>query len=140
MELFLNILWSVIAVAGLCVWRLSWAGQPRQGEHASWRQWTAFVCALVLLFFMVSLTDDLHSELVVFEECSAGRRHAACQACPQHVTQKPDTAKIFHPILALPSFAYALAQTGLVIPERQSAQNFFQARRSFGRAPPPASL
>jgi hypothetical protein len=140
MELFLNILWSVIAVAGLCVWRLSWAGQPRQGEHASWRQWTAFVCALVLLFFMVSLTDDLHSELVVFEECSAGRRHAACQACPQHIPQKTDAAKIFDTILAMPSFVSALAQTGLVIPERQSAQNFFQARRSFGRAPPPASL
>jgi hypothetical protein len=140
MELFLNILWSVIAVAGLCVWRVSWAGQTRQREHASWRQWTAFVCALVLLFFMVSLTDDLHSELVVFEECSAGRRHAACQACPQHAPQKTDAARTSYPVFPMPSFVHVLTQSGLVVPERQSAENFFQAHRSFGRAPPLASL
>jgi hypothetical protein len=132
-------LWLVIALVALCVWRLSWSGQPARCEQAAWRQWTAFVCALVLLFFMVSLTDDLHSELVVFEECSAGRRHAACQACPQHVAQT-DTIRILYSIIAMPSFVFGLAQTGLVIPERQSAQNSFQARRGFGRAPPLASL
>ncbi len=84
MESFLNFLWVVLAVCGLYLWRVRWARQPHQSDHAPWRQWTAFVCALILLFFMVSLTDDLHSELVVYEESSASRRHTTCVDCPHH--------------------------------------------------------
>jgi hypothetical protein len=139
MELFLNILWVVIAVACLCVWRTCWAGQPREREHASWRQWTAFVCALVLLFFMVSLTDDLHSELVVFEECSAGRRHAACHACPLHAAQT-HTAKSVYATIMTPDFELGSAQTGSITAHLPPAQKFFRADRSFGRDPPLISL
>lgn len=84
MESFLNFLWVVLALAALYLWRVRWAGQPRESSHAQWRQWTAFVCALILLFFTVSLTDDLHSELTVFEENAASRRHTTCAACPHH--------------------------------------------------------
>ena len=139
MELFLNTLWVVIAVASLCVWRTRWAGQRREREHASWRQWTAFVCALVLLFFMVSLTDDLHSELVVFEECSASRRHAACQACPPHAPQKHAARSVYARIMT-PEFRHGPTQTDLLTTDLPPAQKFFRADRSFGRDPPLISL
>ena len=54
--------------------------EDRIRRHAAWREWTAFVCSMVLLFFVVSLTDDLHAELMLIEECSSSRRHAACVA------------------------------------------------------------
>jgi hypothetical protein len=139
MELFLNILWVFIALACLCVWRSSWAMQPREREHASWRQWTAFVCALILLFFMVSLTDDLHSELVVFEECSASRRHATCLACPHHAPQSHAAGSVYA-TLTTPSFTCDLARIGAVTPAPDDSRLVFHVGRTSGRAPPVISL
>jgi hypothetical protein len=135
MELLLNVLWVTIALASLCVWRMRWAGQPRERKHESWRQWTAFVCALILLFFIVSLTDDLHAELVVLEECSAGRRHTACLACPHHAPENHADGNVCEPPAA-PSFAQVLAPIGFVTSERETQRTLFRSGQSVGRAPP----
>jgi hypothetical protein len=76
MESFLNILWVAIAAVAFGFWRTRWLHDRSERRRDSLREWTAFACALVLLFFAVSLTDDLHSELVIFDECSASRRHS----------------------------------------------------------------
>ena len=89
MELVLNILWLLIALGGVSVWRMRWAQQARSRRHEPWHEWTAFVCALVLLFFVVSLTDDLHAELIVLEECCASRRHVNCLHSA-HDSRQPD--------------------------------------------------
>src|SRR5271170_6328230 len=73
-ETFLNGLWLSIAVAALVTWRFAWARQPRLQPRDPLLEWTAFSCALVLLFFTVSLTDDLHYDLVLFDECAASQR------------------------------------------------------------------
>ena len=86
MELFLNIFWVLITAAGVILWRARWTQQSRIRRHAAWREWTAFVCSAVLLFFVVSLTDDLHAELMLIEECAGSRRHTACLACTQHAS------------------------------------------------------
>jgi hypothetical protein len=135
MELFLNILWVVIAMGGLCLWRARWAHQRRTREHASWRQWTAFACALVLLFFMVSLTDDLHSELVVFEECSASRRHMTCGDCPRHSPQNHATATVYAVLTApVPVISFALA--GSIVASGESSRPIDRSGVNPGRAPP----
>ena len=139
MELFLNVLWVAIAAAGLCVWRIRWADQPREREHAPWRQWSAFVCALVLLFFMVSLTDDLHSELIVFEECSAGRRNAACLVCPHHAPQAHAVGNLYATLDALVD-TYALPAIDFIATDREVPGAFFQPGLTPGRAPPQAFL
>jgi hypothetical protein len=41
------------------------------------REWAAVICALVLLFFAVSLSDDLHASLALLEESAGSRRHSA---------------------------------------------------------------
>jgi hypothetical protein len=75
MELFLNLLWVAIAVVAFGFWRTRWLRERPENSRDPLREWTAFACALVLLFFAVSLTDDLHSELVIFDECAGSPRH-----------------------------------------------------------------
>lgn len=135
MELFLNILWLVIAVAGLFVWRVCWARERRIPEHSPWRQWTAFACALILLFFMVSLTDDLHSELVYFEECTAGRRHATCFACPHHAPEK-QVSGTHYAVRIIANLSQRLSAIGSVIPANQPSLASTHVGVATGRAPP----
>ncbi len=66
-----------MALAGLGVWRACWMPQHRVRRRDPVREWAAVVCALVLLFFAVSLSDDLHASLALLEESAAAyRRHS----------------------------------------------------------------
>jgi hypothetical protein len=137
MELFLNILWALIVLACASIWRMRWARQARNRQHDAWRQWTAFACAMVLLFFVVSLTDDLHAELLFFEECSTSRRHASCLACPHHSSHdlRTSAARGFAVLPDGPTtkplaFNFAMFQTS------QTSQPFLTAKSSSGRDPP----
>jgi hypothetical protein len=90
MESFLNLLWVAIAAGAFCFWRTRWLHERRERRRQPLQEWAAFTCALVLLFFVVSLTDDLHFELMIFDECSVSRRHsigvARSHDMPQHRT------------------------------------------------------
>jgi hypothetical protein len=74
MELLLNLLWLLIAVALVCVWRTQWSHQRRGTDRRHLQEWSAVSLALVLLFFAVSMSDDMHSEIVALEESSANKR------------------------------------------------------------------
>ena len=76
MELFLNILWLLVAIGIVGAWRMRWVRHGRKAQHNPLVEWTAIGCALVLLFFPMSLTDDLHFDIVLFSESSATRRHS----------------------------------------------------------------
>lgn len=78
MELFLNLLWVLIAAGAITVWRNCWLPEARASRREPFREWTAMGCALVLLFFAVSLTDDLHSNVSLLEDSSSSRRHSMC--------------------------------------------------------------
>ncbi|MGH9712518.1 MAG: hypothetical protein ACRD5M_04370 [Candidatus Acidiferrales bacterium] len=84
MESFLNILWLLIAVATITLWRMRWIGQRHVVSRRPLLEWTALACALVLLFFAVSLTDDLHSDVMLADDCFTGRRHTICAHSSQH--------------------------------------------------------
>ena len=141
MELFLNILWVLITLAGVAVWRTRWMRQTRLRRHAAWREWTAFVCAMVLLFFVVSLTDDLHAELMLLEECSNTRRHATCLVCPHHPSAS-DGGGAAH--------AWAIVQSGphveslaialLAVPTVEERELQSNVNRPADRAPPAPAL
>ena len=81
MELFLNILWVLIALTALAVWRYQWKRQERGFVRKPWQQWTAFACVLIFLFFAVSLSDDLHAAAVLADDCTAGRHHSLTWDC-----------------------------------------------------------
>jgi hypothetical protein len=137
MELFLNIVWALIALCGLYLWRTQWVRQEACAKHTALQQWTAFTCGLVLLFFAVSLTDDLHSEIVLFDECASGRRYSAVGSCAH---ASPDATKI-------PAVCGVAILPRVAAPERFLAVSTiftvshfplfrFRSEHSSGRAPP----
>jgi hypothetical protein len=137
MESFLNLLWVAIAAAAFCFWRTRWLHERRDHGREPLREWTAFGCALVLLFFAVSLTDDLHSDLVIFDECSVSRRYSPNMARPHDVT-KHRTPELSSGIV-MPSYL-ALAEAPHFVDRLAAAkETFFSSFDSWtplGRAPP----
>jgi hypothetical protein len=71
LELLLNIVWVLVVTASLLFWRRF----SSASEHCSRRPITALValvCILVLLFPVISATDDLHVAEVAMED--SGRK------------------------------------------------------------------
>jgi hypothetical protein len=70
MELALNLGWLLLAVACCHFWwpRQRWVGA---GTPRCFRGLVALGCALVVLFPIISVTDDLHAEQAVMEDSSA---------------------------------------------------------------------
>jgi hypothetical protein len=141
MELFLNIVWALIALCALYVWRMHWARQKACTRRTPVQQWTAFTCGLVLLFFAVSLTDDLHSEIVLFDECASGRRYSVVCTCAHAA---PDATKIpagcgvaILPGAPAPEQLVAISTVSSVTHDLPSC---FRLRDSSGRSPPPVVL
>src|SRR5574337_305651 len=76
MELLLNLFWLLLAVVSFAAWGMQW---PRRGGVRGHRRELLYgavglTCALVLLFFAISLTDDLHEVPAVAEESRSSRR------------------------------------------------------------------
>ena len=140
MELFLNILWVLIALAGVITWRTRWTRQARLRPHAAWREWTAFVCSIVLLFFVVSLTDDLHADLVLLEERCNNRRHATCLICPHHSSPPDGGAAHAWAILQASPRARSLAFDSLPLTARENREMLPNVQPEPGRAPPSSVL
>jgi hypothetical protein len=81
MELSLNILWVMIAIGGFGVWRMDWNRQPHGHSRRPLQEWTAFGCALVFVFFAVSLSDDLRAATIIADDCASGRHHSMVWSC-----------------------------------------------------------
>ena len=82
-EVVLNFVWLLIAAGLVGTWRLRWIHQRRRNSTRCVHEWSAIALALVLLFFAVSISDDMHAEIVALEECSASRR-AQVHICVAH--------------------------------------------------------
>ncbi|MGH9560690.1 MAG: hypothetical protein ACRD3S_04480, partial [Terracidiphilus sp.] len=97
----------------------------------------AFVAAAVFLFFAVSLTDDLHSNLVLFEEGASGRRHAVIlsggHASPQGTRHNSVSAVAVLPGLVLWRRSDSIGHVTFL---GYSPVVFLNCGLRFGRAPP----
>jgi hypothetical protein len=138
MESFLNCLWVLIAALILGLWRLRWTREHRDTSREPLREWTAIGCALVLLFFAVSLTDDLHSEAMLSDDCYAGRHHSSCV----HSSLNPGKSVRALSEAVLPGIPpiQSLVQTGRVVSLDPLFAPFVHCNKQSGRAPPPFSF
>ena len=123
MELFLNILWVLIALGALALWRLDWKRQKRHGHAKPLQEWTALICVLVFVFFAVSLSDDLHAAEILADDCVRGRHHSLICECGHHARQSTAPIHFSHAFVLPRSVFSAPAQhfAPIVTPAIQSA-------------------
>jgi hypothetical protein len=73
MELLLNLVWVLLALPAYWVWRRG-AGARLARRASSLQCLLALGCGLVLLFPVISATDDLHAVRAEMEESSSSKR------------------------------------------------------------------
>jgi hypothetical protein len=138
MELTLNLVWVCVAVAGiLALTAMLTRGSAASGRRIScWRKIVAMGCALVILFFVISMTDDLHGQEILIEEkrvsrVAAGTKTAAPSSADRLISI--DFLLHFPPrafSLSLPEMRTLIVPSGLVLEPSSSRENLS------GRAPP----
>ncbi len=76
MEGLLNVLWLVIALGVVGLWRTRWsaARASRRRRPSFLHEAMALACALLLLFPVISLTDDLHPAFALAEDSVSSKR------------------------------------------------------------------
>jgi hypothetical protein len=80
MELILNVFWVLLALPAYWLWRRQTGTLRRGNSLSSWQCILVLGCILMLLFPVVSATDDLHVMRPEIEESSTSKRtlkHAA---------------------------------------------------------------
>jgi hypothetical protein len=134
MELLLNLAWLLLAVPGYWLWRRS--ANERGARHVTSLQCLlALGCGLVLLFPVISATDDLHAMRAEMEESSSSKRavrQAASEKNSVHVNRLQGPPALLADALWMP--APEAGSLDLVVPSLAVLCN--GRSRPVGRAPP----
>ena len=130
MELLLNLSWLLLAVPACWLWNSARARQRR--DSGSLQCLLALVCVLVLLFPVISATDDLHAMQTEMEESGTSKRSARQAG--------GDKLSVWTPIVpSLPSNTVSIAR-GIDCRERLLTPSFSVLKQPYavraGRAPP----
>jgi hypothetical protein len=137
-ELLLNLAWLLLAIPAYLLWRNSTPGNRRH-RFSSLQCLLALGCALVLLFPVISATDDLHAMRAEMEESPASKRnilHASAEKNPvphPPLQNPPALVADSAPGFGLGEFAGAYTLTPSLIAARPTPA-------TAGRAPPAPSL
>lgn len=92
METVLNLVWLGVTLATLWLWRFRWTGARRKPGHDVRLEAVAMICILALLFPVISLTDDLHPEVVPVEASSSKRSLCLLAAPSAHGNSQAHTS------------------------------------------------
>lgn len=133
MEIFLNLCWLLLVVPALLTWRRQ-ARSSRERGHAPLLRLGALGCALVLLFPVISASDDLHALRQEMEESSSKLKAGASDKGFHSIA-------IFHLSAAIPARA-TFVPPGEGVPGAEHAYGSLRSLLcrfgpSHGRAPPP---
>lgn len=137
-ETFTNVLWLTTAILLVGLWRMRWS-KSRPAARADFpSEVIALVCLISLLFPIISMSDDLHPEIVAMEDVVSGKRNlAVVLANIQHVRKMPEVPRIHSSAAILPGTAPLTLLTGftLVLCWAIPACSSVPATR-LGRSPP----
>jgi hypothetical protein len=134
MELLLNLAWLLLAIPAYWLWRNSRPANRRHG-FSSLQCLLALGCALVLLFPVISATDDLHAMRAEIEESSVSKRSmrqasSEKNSLPHTRLQSPPALLTgVAPLLVLTEFGGTYTYSVSLLPAALSLA-------SAGRAPP----
>jgi hypothetical protein len=141
MELFLNLCWLSLLLPGYLLWRqrsFSMAARNRAGSSIDSPASSPLIffcvlgCALVLLFPVISASDDLHAMRPEMEESERAFRHTCHCASTSHALIHSSQPVLVGFTSVTPDFA----QTGTVLTFLPQIHGIFSNSAPAGRAPP----
>jgi hypothetical protein len=144
MELFLNLCWLSLLLPAWLLWRLRASAAISDRPVGSPAECPlvflcALGCALVLLFPVISASDDLHAMRPEMEESERALHHAGHCACTLHALAHSSPPVVPSSASLTPAFE----QIGAVLPFMPQTLRTFSTPAAAGRAPPsehPTSL
>ena len=137
METLLNLAWLAVALGLIGLWKFRWLRSRRNPNSRILPETIAIACAISLLLPAISLTDDLHPEIVAVD-AAAGKRNKISLAAPTSRTDEAARKSGFHSVTALLPLRLAeveLCATGHLI-LALAANPISQSVNGFGRSPP----
>lgn len=138
MELFLNLCWLAISIWAFGAWRANSAERKRAGDSTrTCTEAIALTCALILLFFPISITDDLHPEIFLAADCLSQRKNSPILCAGTTVAHQPTPCEI--PLFANLRAGWTLSPTLFfvdLVEEYAPAVELSSADAARGRAPP----
>src|SRR5258708_21190789 len=140
METILNLVWLVVTLAALWIWRFRWAASRRNPRCNVRQETIAIVCVLALLFPVISLTDDLHPDMVPADTVSSKRMHCLLVASAVHGgnAKSPSIVHLSFALLSKSPPETRLLPAGCLQGFRFSRTVSFSIT-GFGRSPPSLS-
>lgn len=111
METVLNLLWLAVTLIALWFWRFRWSAS-RRNQRRVLPEVVAIGCALALLFPVISLTDDLHPEIVIVDAPSGKRNFCLVLAGSSHLPNLTHSSRV-HSFVAIPPPYFQNAQWGI---------------------------
>jgi hypothetical protein len=136
-ETILNLVWLAVTLAALWLWRFRWAATPRNSRHEIRVEAVAIICVLALLFPVISLTDDLHPEVVPVDSISSKRNHSLLLASGHHAAHSGSqlSAHSAFALLSHPALETIRPYAGFV-PGMRVPRAAGRSRAASGRSPP----
>jgi hypothetical protein len=137
METLLNLAWFVIAIAAICVFRGVWRKRKATALH----EWVALGTFLFLLFPVISLTDDLHPELIL-AEASTSKKHLLLSSARGPATQSHASGPAGSHLAVFWSCRCPVLMPEFtpIVDLKAGAMTSAPSRLTSGRSPPPVSL
>src|ERR1700746_2799481 len=140
MELTLNLVWVCVAIAAILaqILTLTASGARLRRPAGYVRKLMAMGCALVILFFVISMTDDLHNQQVLVEDRKSARIAAATATATNPASLKPlptHLLLLFRPVTlssSAPAVRRGIENTKFLAIAEVAHENLC------GRAPPPS--
>ena len=131
MELILNLCWLMLLLPAYMLWRQKASSEFSKRSSAFFILTLGF--AVLLLFPVISASDDLHAVGQAMEESEGMSRQDAHRACVHH-----GAAHLCQPALpACESFNVSFEVFSLAQAIEQSASRSLFTTQQLGRAPPP---
>jgi hypothetical protein len=139
-ETFLNSIWLLVAIFAVGIWRYRWLPSRGAARYRALPEFVALVCALALLFPSVSLTDDLHPDIVAVDAASGKRNSSLLLARAPHANHAAPKIAV-HAVAVLPHNAplTAIGATKLVISTKNIGLAIPRSGHR-GRSPPSSFL
>ena len=140
MELALNLIWLCLALAGFALLgsNLSRATGRSDRRPSNRQKIIAMSCALIILFFVVSMTDDLHDQEIFVEESKSLRLMTGAGSpslAATHSSVAPPFLLYFGFTRSFPAFSLPTVSR-LLEPIKASFTAAVASRSLCGRAPP----